>query len=100
LLYLAGGWPRFAFGQFYNMTITLLNRLKNVLRGRTFLDPNGQLILECKEEIERLERQRIIDLERAAQIVEDFDADGKTVVGRLRIAARKAEIAEKIRDLK
>ena len=37
---------------------------------------------------------------KPAQIVEDFDADGKTVVGRLRIAARKAEIAEKIRDLK
>ena len=78
----------------------LLTRIENVIDGRTLLSLREQLLADCYEEIKALQTRRIEDLEKAAKIVEDFDVDGKTVVGKIRIADRKKQIAEKIRGLK
>lgn len=78
----------------------LFARIEDVLSGRSLLSLREQLLDECYQEIKSLQARRVADLEKAAKIVEDFDVEGKTVVGKIRIADRKKQIAAQIRELK
>lgn len=81
------------------MTISLLQRLKIMVRGRRMLNAHEQIVSECIDEIERLQSQRRKDLEMAAKVVEDYEVPTKTIVGKIRVDDRKRDIASKIRDL-
>jgi hypothetical protein len=85
---------------FLSALTDLLARIESVIDGRALLSLREQLLADCYEQIKSLQERRIADLEKAAKIVEEFEVDGKTIVGKIRIADRKKQIAAQIRELK
>jgi vacuolar-type H+-ATPase subunit D/Vma8 len=58
------------------------------------------LLSDCRDEILILRRERNKLIEEAAQIVENYETINHHVVTKMRVAARKAAIAQAIRELK
>jgi uncharacterized protein YwgA len=80
--------------------IDILKRIGAVLDGRSLYSRHEQLLADARHEIAELRLSKHKAIEDAAKIVENFDIENKTVVGRMRLAQRKAAIAAEIRKLK
>jgi hypothetical protein len=70
------------------------------LDGRSLFSQREQLLSDCRDEILILRRERNKLIEQAAQIVENYETINHHVVTKMRVAARKAAIAQAIRELK
>lgn len=78
----------------------LLSRIADVLDGRSLFSQREQLLSDCRDEILILRRERNKLIEQAAQIVENYETVNNHIVTKMRVAARKAAIAQAIRELK
>lgn len=83
-----------------NKVDDILRRIEDLIDGRQLLSLREQILADCHVLIQELQIRRMQDLEKAAIIVEKFDVNAKTVVGKMMAEQRKADVAAKIRALK
>lgn len=83
-----------------NKVDDILRRIEDLIDGRQLLSLREQILADCHVLIQELQIRRMEDLEKAAIIVEKFDVNAKTVVGKMMAEQRKADVAAKIRALK
>lgn len=83
-----------------NKVDDILRRIEDLIDGRQLLSLREQILADCHVLIQELQIRRMEDLEKAAIIVEKFDVNAKTVVGKMLAEQRKADVAAQIRALK
>jgi len=79
--------------------IDILTRIKTKLGRRSFLNPYEDLLTDAKDEIIVLRRSLREVVEKAAKIVEEYEVYDPYIVGKMKIKARREEIAAQIRAL-